>query len=70
MHSNIKHDIKNDILCRINEDAHIPTELSNDIDFVVGISELIDDTRKTPRPDVNAEDTDNLITPAVLQRFG
>lgn len=38
------------------------------VDFVAGISELIDDTRIAPKS-FEARDTDNLVTPSVLEAY-
>lgn len=53
---------------RITGFAHIPTELVEVVDFVAGISELIDDSRHRPVEHVRADD-DQLITPAILKAY-
>jgi subtilase family serine protease len=56
---------------RIVGEAHIPTELKEDIDFVSGISELIENTRIAPKsyPSPVEVTDDQYITPSVLQAY-
>eukprot|EP00026_Physarum_polycephalum_P003429 Phypoly_transcript_03440.p1 GENE.Phypoly_transcript_03440~~Phypoly_transcript_03440.p1 ORF type:complete len:705 (+),score=87.98 Phypoly_transcript_03440:71-2185(+) len=61
---------------RINGFAQVPEVLLNDIDFVVGLSELIDsDARHAPKysscadSEFGADVTDNFITPAILKQY-
>lgn len=62
----------NNARLRINGDARVPAHLLNDIDFVVGLSELIDsDARRKPKHTCEGavSATDNFITPAILKTY-
>ncbi|EGC36711.1 hypothetical protein DICPUDRAFT_46984 [Dictyostelium purpureum] len=58
---------------RISGPAYLPKEIANSIDFVTGISELIDSKVKTPHHDRKDYDAsvgdDILITPNVLKHY-
>jgi subtilase family serine protease len=57
------------IRTRIVGAAHIPTSLMEHVDFVAGISELIDDTRIAPKVAEKPHDDDVVITPSILQAY-
>lgn len=57
------------LFSRIVGTASIPKALSKDIDFVVGISELLEGTRITPKVVRESADEDQLITPSVLKEY-